>query len=104
MKPSHITALSIAIALPLVITRAHADVPDADRATARELAEQGKEALDRRDFAVAEDRFRRADALIHAPTLLLGLARAEAGLGKFLAAQESYERILREGAAAGSPP
>jgi hypothetical protein len=81
-----------------------AEPNDADRATARALAEEGKTALDRFDYGLAEDRFARADALVHAPTLLLGLARAQAGLGKLVEAHESYQRILREGVKPGSPP
>jgi hypothetical protein len=81
-----------------------AEPNDADRATARALAEEGKTALDRFDYSLAEDRFTRAEALVHAPTLLLGLARAQAGLGKLVEAHESYQRILREGTKPGSPP
>ncbi|WP_437971803.1 hypothetical protein WMF04_21995 [Sorangium sp. So ce260] len=80
-----------------------AQVSDADRATARSLAVEGQEALERKDFSAALDRFRRADAIIHAPTLLLGVARAQVGLGQWIAAQESYSRILREGAPEKSP-
>ncbi|MFO0759242.1 MAG: hypothetical protein U0359_22310 [Byssovorax sp.] len=75
---------------------ASADVPDADRATARALANEGQDALERADFATAADRFGRADALLHAPPLLLGLARAQVGLGKLVSAQETYQRVLRE--------
>ena len=75
----------------------------ADRATARELGNDGQAALDKKDYATAEDRFRRADALFHAPTLLLGYARAEAGLGKVVNASEAYNRIIREGVAPGAP-
>ncbi|WP_437932135.1 hypothetical protein WMF37_23765 [Sorangium sp. So ce291] len=80
-----------------------AQVSDADRATARSLAVEGQESLDRKDFSGALDRFRRADAIIHAPTLLLGVARAQVGMGQWIAAQESYNRILREGAPERSP-
>jgi hypothetical protein len=76
----------------------------ADRATARELGLDAQAALDKKDYATAEDRFRRADALFHAPTLLLGYARAEAGLGKVVNASEAYNRIIREGVAPGGPP
>jgi hypothetical protein len=75
----------------------------ADRATARELGVDGQDALNRKDYATAEDRFRRADALFHAPTLLLGFARAEAALGKLVNASEAYNRIIREGVASGAP-
>lgn len=80
-----------------------AQVSDADRATARSLAVEGQEALERKDFSAALDRFGRADAIIHAPTLLLGVARAQVGVGQWIAAQESYSRIVREGAPEKSP-
>jgi hypothetical protein len=35
--------------------------------------------------------------------LLLGLARAQVGLGKFVEANENYQRIIREGVPAGAP-
>jgi hypothetical protein len=69
---------------------------DSDKATARELAKEGADALEKKDFARAADRFTRADKLFHAPTLVLGLARAQVGLGKLVAAQENYHSILRE--------
>jgi hypothetical protein len=91
------------LALTLTPAAAAADVSDADRATARSLAVEGQEALDQKNFVVALDRFRRADAIIHAPTLLLGVARSQVGMSQWIAAQESYNRILREGAPEGSP-
>jgi hypothetical protein len=80
-----------------------AQASDADRATARALASKGYEAQKRGDYAVAVDDFERADTLVHAPTLQLGLARARAGLGKLVEAQETYRRIIREGVDAGAP-
>jgi hypothetical protein len=79
-------------------------VSDADKATARALAQQGQDALERRDFAVAADRFKRAGELVHVPTLELGLARAQVGLGKLVAAHEVYNRVVRETLPAGAPP
>src|SRR5258705_2607731 len=96
--------LWIACGVAFASGRGAADPPDADRLTARALAEEGRVALDRFDYSLAEERFARADALIHAPTLMLGLARAQAGLGKLVEAHESYQRILREGGRPGSPP
>lgn len=101
MTPRLFAALLFAALLPPSVARA--DVSDADRATARALAVEGQAALDRKDHAVALDRFGRADALIHAPSLLIGVARAQVGLGHLVAAQEVYNRILREGVAAGAP-
>jgi hypothetical protein len=76
---------------------------DADRATARQLGQNGEQALAAKDYKRAEDDFRRADSLIHAPTLVLGLARALAGEAKYVEAQEAYQRIIREGVAPGAP-
>lgn len=97
-----ILATSLFISLSPLAARA--DVSDEDRSTARTLAVEGQVALDKNDFATAEDRFTRANALVHAPTLMLGMARARVGLGKLLSAQEIYNTILREGVPAGAPP
>ncbi|MDP9034249.1 MAG: hypothetical protein M3O50_05540 [Myxococcota bacterium] len=76
---------------------------DADRATARALGLEGSQALDGHDYATAEDRFRRADRLVHAPTLVLGMARALAAEGKLVEATEAYKRIVREGVSPAAP-
>jgi hypothetical protein len=94
---------SLLVALLLLAAPAAAEVSDADRATARMLAQQGQEALDAGDWATAAERFARADALVHAPTLLLALARAEVGQGRWLEALEHLHRIAREGVAPGAP-
>ena len=80
-----------------------AEASSADREQARELAGQGYEALQRKDFVAAEDLFRRADALVHAPTLELDHARALVGLGKLVEANERCQQVIREGVAADAP-
>jgi hypothetical protein len=96
--------LSIAsFALVLAAPAGSSAQSDADRATARQLGQDGEQALAAKDYKRAEDDFHRADSLIHAPTLLLGLARALAGEGKFVEAQEAYQRIIREGVSPGAP-
>ncbi len=82
---------------------AHAETSEGDRAAARALALEGYDALQRKDFATAEDRFRRADKLVHAPTLLVDHARALVGMGRFVEAYERYGLVLREGVADNSP-
>lgn len=69
---------------------------DADKGTARELTVEGYALLDKKDFAGAADRFKRADALFHAPTITVGLARAYVGLGKLMSAYEAYNRAAHE--------
>jgi hypothetical protein len=76
---------------------------DADKATARELTRDGYTALDKKDYAAAADLFARADALHHAPTVSVGLARARAGLGKLVSAQELYSLVVHEALAPGAP-
>ncbi len=76
---------------------------EADRATARNLAAEGYTALKTQDFTTAEDRFRRADALVHAPTLVVDHARALIGLGRYVEAQERLELVIREGVAENAP-
>lgn len=95
---SSVVALAIVAAAPAAFAQS-----DADRATARQLGQDGEQALAAKDYKRAEDDFRRADSLIHAPTLLLGLARALAGESKYVEAQEAYQRIIREGVAPGAP-
>jgi hypothetical protein len=96
-----LVAVSLCAAIPVL---ARAEPSDADRVTARALAREGYEAEKRGQYAIAADRFGRAEALVHAPTLLLGLARAQTGLGKLVEAQEIYERIIREPLAPNAPP
>src|SRR5688572_10234925 len=69
----------------------------ADRNTARRLAVDGQKALKAGDFAKAADHFQRANDLVNAPTLLLGLARARVGQGRLLEAYELYDKIVRTG-------
>src|SRR5437763_17177259 len=96
---------SLLVVLALAPAPAFAgDVSDVDRATARALTLEGYEALDRKDYATAADRFTRADAMYHVPTVTLGLAHAEVGLGKLVSALASYSRIMREGVPANAPP
>jgi PEGA domain-containing protein len=93
----------IAAAL-LWVSAANAEPTAVDRATARSLAEEGYKALQDKHYADAADRFSRADALVHAPTLVLDWARALVGLGQLVEAQERYELILRERVDAKAPP
>jgi hypothetical protein len=96
-------ALSLAASASVTVARpAHAQSDD-DRATARALGVEGQQALDNKSYATAEDRFRRADKLVHAPTLELGLARALAAEAKYVEAQETYNRMIREGLPPGAP-
>ncbi|WP_438002106.1 hypothetical protein WMF26_23340 [Sorangium sp. So ce185] len=69
---------------------------DQDRAAARSLATQGAEAFTSGRFDEAIDLLGRAEAIVHAPTHLLLIARAQTRLGRLVAAKETYLRIVRE--------
>lgn len=92
-----------AAAAPPPAAPASAEPSAADRAQARTLAQEGYEALRDKNYADAIDRYKRALAIVHAPTLLRDLARAQVGLGKLVDAHENYSTILREGVAADAP-
>ena len=96
-------AIACAFGIGLASTVAFAQ-SDADRATARALAAEGFQALQRGDYDVAEDRFRRADTLVHAPTLVVDRGRALMGMRRYVAAQEQFELVLREGVPDDAPP
>lgn len=83
---------------------AEAEPSASDRATARALAGEGYGALKKKDYATAEDRFRRADALVHAPTLVVDHARALVGLGRLAEAYEEYGTVVKEDVPADAPP
>jgi hypothetical protein len=100
--PRRPLTLVLAIAASAIFASPAYAQSEADKATARELGVQGQQALDGRHWAEAEDRFRRADALFHAPTLTLGLARAQARGGKVVEAWENYHRVIVENVT--SPP
>jgi len=97
----YLVMATLACAVATAPRAAHAQPASADsataRANARDLGERGFAALDRRDWRAAETFFRRADSTFHAPTLLLGLARAETQLGELVEATNDYQRIIDEG-------
>jgi hypothetical protein len=76
-----------------------------DIAQARQLGQQAQTAFDAGNFAESEKLWAAAAKLYSAaPTLTLGLARAQAKLGKVVAAQENYNKIIREVGNATAPP
>jgi len=97
------SALGVVAVLSLAHPARAVEPSAADRTTARTLAQQGYEALRDKQYAVAADRFSRANGLVRAPTLLRDLARAQVGLGHLVDAHETYTTILREGVADDAP-
>lgn len=106
--PILVSRLRLAVLLSLVsagllISASALGQSESNRATARALAAEGYKALVVKNYAVAEDRFRRADELVHAPTLVVDHGRALMGLGRYVEAQEAFELVLREGVSDSAP-
>ncbi len=97
--------VSAALALSLLLPGGHAFAQsDEDKAAARVLATQGAEALGAGKYGEALDLVSRAEQMFHAPTHLLLIARSQAGVGRLVAAKESYLKLTREDLPAGAPP
>jgi hypothetical protein len=96
-------SLLLVLALGGTASAQSSEPSEATREQARTLAAQGYDALQRKDYAAAEDLFRRANALVHAPTIVVDHARALVGLGRLVEAHERYELVLREGMPANVP-
>jgi hypothetical protein len=78
-------------------------VDDQARNAARELAQRARESYDGGDYNTAYDLYRRAYALIAAPTLSLREARSLEKLGRLVEAVEAYVRTARSPLDATSP-
>jgi hypothetical protein len=91
------SSVMLLVALALIPRPAQADPSATDKAAARALALEAIQALEeKKDFAGALERFKRADALFHAPTLTLGQARAYVGLGRWVEALVLYNQTMHE--------
>jgi hypothetical protein len=73
-----------------------------DKAAARATAQAGLQAMDEKRWSDAVDLLSRAESLMHAPTILLNLARSYAQLGKLVQAQEAYNQVAHETLAANA--
>jgi hypothetical protein len=82
---------------------ASAQVSDEEKAAARALATQGADAIKGGRFAEGLDFVQRAESIMHAPTHLLLIARAQVGSGKLVAASETYLKLSREELAPNAP-
>lgn len=66
------------------------------KASARSFAQRGAEAFEAERWEEAIDWFERAERLVHAPTHLLYLARAQRKLGRLVESRETYLALRRE--------
>ncbi len=93
MRLSKVVVPLLAAVLSFASAPAFAQVNDQLRATARALGEEGIALFEKGRYAEALDRFERADALVHAPTLGLLAARSLEKLGRLIEASERYRAV-----------
>lgn len=72
-------------------------------AAARDLARAGWDALDKQDYKDALDKVTQAEGLYHAPTHLLLMGNAQAGLGKLVDALATFEKLAAEPLTGAAP-
>jgi hypothetical protein len=84
------------VSMLLFCLPARAQGPDpAIRGSARNLGEEANALFDEGQFAAALDKYERADALVHVPTLGLQAARCLERLGRWVEAAERYLAVTR---------
>lgn len=70
--------------------------PKDDAAVARQLGREGIDLFARERWAEALEKLERAEAMYHAPTLLLYIARCRRNMGELVAARAHYEALVNE--------
>ena len=94
-----LTACSLALALcPGALAQS-----DADKATARKLAQQGIALKTEGKFQEALDKLSRAQGIFDAPTHLLLIAQCQVALGKLVEGAETYRRLMRRKLGSDAP-
>ncbi|MDI1482511.1 hypothetical protein [Polyangium sp. y55x31] len=92
-------AAGLIVSATLAPSPVHAEEPIANaeaKAGARAATEKGTAAFKESRYDEAVDMFLRAEALFHAPTHVLMLARSYVALGKLVLAKEAYLSVVRE--------
>jgi hypothetical protein len=106
-RPLCFAVLSLVMLGPGSVRVARADSPagptDDERAAARMLGTDGVRAAMAGDCRTAVDKLSRAEALVHAPTTALPLAKCQFQLGKLVAGTEILNRMLNEALPANAP-
>jgi hypothetical protein len=98
--------LSLAIGVALLLgasPAARADPTSADRETARNLMQQGREMTAKGDLKEALKRFKGADDLMHVPTTALEVARTLVALGQLVEARDFIAAIRQIAPKASEP-
>jgi hypothetical protein len=100
---SFAAATAVAIGVTAALTAPAYAQTDDQRSAARAAATEGLQALSEGRYKDALDLCTRAESLMHAPTHLLLIARAQIKLGHLVEAQEAYIRVTRDALAPDAP-
>jgi hypothetical protein len=92
----HLTRALLVLVSLSAVPRSSSGQSDEERAAARQTALEGIKALKEQRYPAAIDLLSRAESVMHAPTHLLYLARAQMGLGQLVRARENYLKIVKE--------
>jgi hypothetical protein len=98
--------LGVATALLLSINASQVHAREADpqtRAAARDLAVQGVDAFEAKDYATALDRFNRAAELVSAPSITIMQARSLVKLERWIEALDKYSSVSSTTVPADAP-
>ncbi len=100
--PKLVAAAATVVAATLIASSAGAQ-SDEERGGARIAARDGIQAFEDQKYSKAIELLQRAESLVHAPTHLLYMARAQRALGRLVAAREAYMKVVQEELPKNSP-
>lgn len=102
MRPLH--RATIALLLTTLLSAPVWAQTDADKATARALAEEGIALKQAQKYEEALDKLTRAQQIFDAPTHLLLIGQCQVSLGKLVEGAETFRRLQRSKLDPGAPP
>jgi hypothetical protein len=104
MRRTNLTLLALLFSATVTAASAPALAQsDQDRSAARSAALEGIKAYKEGRHTEAVDLLSRAEVVVHAPTHLLYLARAQQALGRLVEAREAYLKVVNETLPASAP-
>lgn len=104
MRRTNATLLALLFSVTVTAASAPARAQsDQERSAARSAAIEGIKAFQEGRHAEAVDLLTRAEGVVHAPTHLLYLARAQQALGHLVEAREAYLKLVNETLPASAP-
>jgi len=104
MRAAFATLVAAAFLASIPAAAAAPPAEDPTKSAARKIAQEGLDLYDGGKYQDALERFQRADALVHAPTMQLMAARSLAKLGRLVEASERYDAVSKAPLDASASP